>query len=208
MNKLWLVIITIPLVLSGCGNPVNRKNAENYHQWGLEAEWDGNYQLAERSYSRALVNAQLGHSPDVGVAMASYNLGRVKGYLCKDEEAEKLLLESLVLEEKITGPKSPIITKRLFELARFYYDHAQYLKSEPYYSRAISMVREYSIEKSDPVGLANAIKEYSIVLKKLGKNSESGLAASEAETLKKNNPGKKAGFVPVRYNQCGSKSEQ
>ncbi len=206
MTRILLAIVTLSILLAGCGNPINRKTAENYHQWGLEAEWAGNYELAERNYSRALINAQLGHSPDAGIAMASYNLGRVKGYLCKDQEAEKLLLDSLALEEKVTGPESTIITKRLFELARFYYDHAQYEKSEPYYARAISMVKKYGVEKSDPIGLANAIEEYSIVLKKLGKDSASSSVAWEADTLKKNNSGKKAGFVPVRYNQCGSKA--
>ncbi len=206
MIKIGIALITVSILLVGCGNPINRKTAENYHQWGLEAEWGGNYELAERNYSRALINAQLGHSPDAGIAMASYNLGRVKGYLCKDQEAEKLLLDSLALEEKVTGPKSPIITKRLFELARFYYDHAQYKKSKPYYARAIPMVKEYGIEQSDPIALANAIEEYAITLKKLGENSAASSANKEAETLKNNNPGKKAGFVPVRYNQCANKA--
>lgn len=206
MTKILLAIIALSVLLVGCGNPINRKTAENYHQRGLEAEWTGNYELAEQNYSRALINAQLGHSPDAGIAMASYNLGRIKGYLCKDQEAEKLLLDSLALEEKVTGPESPIITKRLFELARFYYDHGQYQKSEPYYERAIPMVKKYNVEKSDPIGLANVIKEYSVVLRKLGKTNKSSSASSEAETLKKNNPGKKAGFVPIRYNQCEKKA--
>ena len=204
MNKTWLVIFISILYLSGCGNPINRKTAQDYHQWGLEAELAKNYKLAERNYSRALNNAQLGHSPYAGIAMAAYNLGRIKGYLCKDKEAEKLLIDSLSLEEKVSGPKSPIITKRLFELARFYYDHNQYKKAEPYFSRAIPMVKEYGIGQSDPIALSDAIQEYSIVLNKLKKSIESEIAKKEAQELQDKNPNKKAKFVPIRYNACNN----
>ena len=202
MKSSWLIIIAALVYVSGCANPINQKTAENYHQWGAEAERSGNFELAERNYSRALINAQLAHSPDAGISMVSYNLGRIKGYLCKKVEAEKLLLEALALEEKASGPKSPVITMRLFELARFYYDHGQYEKAEPYFARAIPMVKLYGIEQSDPIGFSNIIQEHAITLRHLNKNGESEAASSEAEALRRNNPNKKAGFVPVRYNNC------
>ena len=92
-----LVVISLVFVLAGCATAINRKNAENYHQAGLQAEWNGNLELAERNFYRALVNARSGNSPKKGISMATYNLGRVKGYLCKHKEAEDLLLEALKL---------------------------------------------------------------------------------------------------------------
>ena len=64
----YIFTFLIVLFLTGCGNPINRHNAANYHQWGLEAEWAGDYVLAERNYSRALMNAKLGDSPDAGIS--------------------------------------------------------------------------------------------------------------------------------------------
>src|SRR5690242_20610605 len=97
-----LVVLGLTLLGAGCANPINQHNAAKYHEWGEEAERAGNYQLAERNYYRALVNARVGRSPDAGVSMAMYNLGRVKGYLCKYDESEQLLTEALNLEEKVT----------------------------------------------------------------------------------------------------------
>jgi tetratricopeptide (TPR) repeat protein len=198
-------IFYIPLLcvlLASCANPINRKNAENYHQWGLEAEWSGDFVLAERNFSRALANAQLGHSPNSGIAMVTYNLGRVKGYLCKNEEAEKLLINSLNLEEKVSPPQNGILTKRLFELARFYYDTGRYDQSVPYFARAIPMVKALGIEQSDPIALANAIDQYSDSLSKSGSGVNSTKYKQEANNLRSINKGKEAKFLPVKYGQC------
>ena len=56
--------------------------------------------LAEQNHSRALWNARIGDVPSSGISLVTYNLGRVKGYLCKYDEAEQLLLEALRLEEQ------------------------------------------------------------------------------------------------------------
>jgi tetratricopeptide (TPR) repeat protein len=94
------------MLLAGCASPINRHNAAKYHDWGLEAEQAGNYQLAERNYERALINMRLGHSPNAELSMVMYNLGRVKGHLCKHDESQQLLTEALKPEEKVTGPDS------------------------------------------------------------------------------------------------------
>jgi len=103
-----LTISALVTALTGCANPINQHNAAKYHDWGMEAERAGDYQLAERNYERALANARIGYSPDAGISMAMYNLGRVKGHLCKHDEAEKLLTEALQLEEKVTGQKAAL----------------------------------------------------------------------------------------------------
>jgi len=195
-----LVVVALFVALGGCATAINRHNAENYHQAGLQAEWNGDYELAERNFYRALVNARSGNSPKAGISMAEYNLGRIKGYLCKHKEAEELLLDALKLEVEVTGPESGVTSKRLFELARLYYDQGKYDKAAQYYSRAIPIVKKLGVEKSDPIALADAMDEYSVSLSKSGNKTKASEVKSEASALRKNNPGAKAKFVPTRYN--------
>jgi tetratricopeptide (TPR) repeat protein len=191
--------------LVACANPINQKTAQNYYDWGLRAELAGEYALAERNYERALINARLGHSPDAGISAAMYSVGRMKGILCKYDEAEPLLLESLKLEETVTGPESGITSKRLFELARFYSDREMYARSLPYFSRGIPLLFKLGAESSDPIALAEALETYSMALLKSGQRSESEGATRQAEEIRSKNKGRTAIFVPVRYgSKCGT----
>ena len=201
MRKL-LIIITL-CFLASCANPINRHTGMNYNDWGGNAETAGDYTLAERNYSRALMNFQIGYTGDADVSMALYNLGRVKGYLCKYGEAESLLLEALQLEEKVTGPESAVTSMRVFELARLSFDRQQFEKAVIYYSRGIPLVRKLGAENKDPIALADAIDEYSSSLTQTGASDKARAASQEANALRANNPEKKARFVPVRYkNKC------
>lgn len=175
------------------------------HEAGLKAERAGDYLLAERHFELALSNARSNRLPDDGfVSMAKYNLGRVKGYLCKNEEAEQLLLDALKLEENVSGPESGNTTMRLFELARFYYDHHRFERSIPFYKRGIEAARKLGVESDDPMALAGAIEEYSEALDNVGRSTDAKAAKKEADILRTSNAGKKANFVPVRYNQSCS----
>lgn len=197
-----LVFLGFIVLLAGCANPINQHNAAKYHDWGQEAERARNYQMAERNYERALINARLGHSPDADVSMAMYNLGRVKGYLCKYDESQQLLTEALKLEEKVTGPDSGITTMRLFELARLHFDREQYEASLPYFARGIPTVRKLDVETSDPIALADVLDQYAVALAKTGKPQESSERKQEADMLRAKNPGKSARFRPASYNTC------
>jgi hypothetical protein len=194
------------VVVTGCANPINQKTASNYYESALEAELRGDFVFAERQYDRALINARLGRSPDAGVSAAMYGLGRVKGYLCKFGEAEPLLMESLALEEKVTGPESGITTKRLFELARFYYDRGLFEKSIPYFRRGIPAVEKLGIEDADPIGFADVLDEYSNALAKSGQSPAAADAKKRSADLRAKNGGRRASFIPVRYgSRCESK---
>jgi tetratricopeptide (TPR) repeat protein len=196
-----LSVLSVTLLLAACASPINQYNAANYHDSGLRAERAGNYQLAETNYERALINARLGHSPDAGVSMAMYNLGRVKGYLCKYDESQQLLSEALALEEKVSGPESGISTMRLFELARLHFDREQYEASLPYFARAIPAVQRLGIESSDPIAFADALDQYATALGETGRSQESSDRKREAAALRASNPDKSAVFKPVSYNQ-------
>jgi len=145
--------------LVGCAAHINKKNAEKYHEWGTQAEQKGDFKLAKQNYSRALINARMGNSPKSGISMVTYNLGRVTGYLCDYEESEKLLLDSLRLEEEAIGPESGLTSMRLLELARLNYDQGHFQKAIPYFSRGVSIVEKLDIENSDPIGFSDVLAE-------------------------------------------------
>jgi tetratricopeptide (TPR) repeat protein len=199
MRALGLVCFT--LALASCANPVNRHNAAKYHDWGTQAERAGDYKLAEQNYERALINARLGHAPAAGISMATYNLGRVKGYLCKYQDAEKLLSDALQLEEKTTGPGSSVTTMRVFELARLQFDRGHYAASVPYFERAVAAARNLRADAGDPIAMADVLDQYASALDKVGRPNDSVERKREAEALRASNPGRAAGFKPVRYDQ-------
>jgi tetratricopeptide (TPR) repeat protein len=194
-----MLTVGCALLLVACANPINQRTAENYYDWGLRAENAGDFALAERNYERALINARLAHSPDAWISAAMYSVGRMKGIRCKFDEAEPLLLESLKLEETVTGPESAITSKRIFELARFYSDREMYARSLPYFSRGIPLLFKLGVESSDPMALADTLDTYSIALLKSGQSSESERVKLQAEEIRSKNKGKAAIFVPVRY---------
>ncbi len=200
-------IFALSLLVSGCVNPINQKTAENYQNWGREAENAGNYQLAEQNYEKSLLNARIGGSPTAGISMAAYNLGRVKRLLCKNKEAESLLLEALELEEQASGENSGLTSMRLFELARLNFGVKEYEAAGKYYDRAISNVRALGIEQSDPIGFAAVLENYANVLTQLGDLEKAEVISDDAVKLRTDNPNEQAGFMPIMYGPgCGAGS--
>ena len=198
MRSWALIILALPALV--CANPINRANAEKYHEWGSQAELTGDFSLAEQNYSRALWNARMGNVPRSGISLVTYNLGRVKGYLCKYDEAEQLLLEALQLEEQESGADSGLTSMRLFELARLSAARNRFDEAHQYYSRAIPVVRELDIESVDPIGFANVLSDFAKVLESLDQESAAEDAARESEQLIAAHPGRQAEFTPRPYN--------
>ncbi len=195
-------LVLCVLLVGGCANPINLKTATIYYDSAVEAEIRGDFQFAERQYSRALVNARLGHAPAAGISASMYGLGRMKAHLCKFEEAEPLLLEALKLEETVASSDGGIMTKRLFELARFYSDRGYYVQSVPFFARGIPAVAKLGIESSDPIAFADALDEYSIALEKTGKSSDAEMSKAQANELRSKNAGRRPNYVPLRYGRA------
>ncbi len=178
------IFLSITLLISGCANPINQRTAENYQNLGRQAENAGNYQLAENNYEKSLLNARIGGSPEAGISMAAYNLGRVKRLLCKNQEAETLLLEALELEQLASGENSGLTSMRLFELARLKMSTQRYEAADNYYSRAVKNVRSLGIKQSDPIGFATVLDNYANVLTQLGNLEEAEATRREAAAHK------------------------
>lgn len=201
-----LVLFSI-LVLAGCISSYGLNyDARRYHDLGMTAERSADYQLARHYYEMALDDAKKGHGDSGGISMVTYNLGRVTGYLCNYDKAHKLLTEALVMEEKVTGPKSGITSMRLFELARLHYDQRQYEYSLRYFERGIPIAEALDAEGRDPIAFANVLAEYADALEKTNHTDQASGVRNKAALLREKNHGKSARFVPVRYYQyCNRK---
>lgn len=196
---LALLIAALASGLSGCVSALNRQETLMHYEAAQRFDLSGDYISARKQYWMALVNAKMANASPATISMLTYNFGRTTGYTCHIEEAEKYLLDALEMEKSVTGPESGIYTKRLFELARLYFDQEQFAKSASYYAQGIPLVEKIGIEKSDPISLADALDEYSTALKYSGQASLATDAKRRSFELREQNSGKKKLFVPARY---------
>jgi len=199
MRAGFTALILALAMLTGCGRDFSTSNMARYHDAGMRAEQNRDYQTAEEQYERALVWAGTEKVPPSMLSLSMYNLGRMKGHSCKFTEARELLLTSLALEEQTSGPDSPQITRRLFELARLYYDRRQYAEAQPYYAQAIAMLRRLGLEGEDPVNAGDALREYATVLRQSGNSRAAVGAIAEADALRARYPDETRRFTIARY---------
>ncbi len=198
MKSLGLVLCCL-LCLAGCVSAINAKEAQIHFEAAHRYDLRGDYVSARDHYWKALVNAHLAKLDPSTISMLSYNFGRTAGYTCRLDVAEKHLLESLEMERSVTGPDSSISTKRIFELARFYYDQANYAKAAAYYEQGIPKVVVLGIEETDPIAFADALDEYSQALSHAMRANEAAAPKGRAATLRAKHREARASFQPERY---------
>jgi tetratricopeptide (TPR) repeat protein len=198
--RAWLAVPgLIALLLGGCSKDFGTTNMAHYYDAGLRAELGRDYQAAERHYERALVWAGTERVPPALLSLNLYNLGRMKGHGCKFAEANELLLTSLALEERTSGPASLAIARRLLELARLSYDRRLYAEALPYYAEAISMLRRLQTETEVPALLTESLQDYAMSLQQTGDLQSSAGAQAEAEALRARHPDAPGNTANARY---------
>lgn len=198
-HTLLVMPMAISMVLSGCANPINLYTAQKYFDAGTAAERAGNYQLAHENYYRAYVNTEIGHADDQRKALAMYNLGRMKGYLCMKAEAEPLLLNSVAVGEKALSQNGSWYTGRLAEMARFYLGFGEYAKAVPYFEKATLRLVDSGNEQTNPIEMADMWEDYAGALRRAGSGDKANEVAARARSLRASNAGKTAQFVPFPY---------
>lgn len=195
-----LILALLPVaLLGGCSKDFGTTNMARYYDAGTRAEMGRDYQSAEENYERALVWAGTEKVPPAMLSLALYNLGRMKGHGCKFEEARELLLTSLALEEATSGPASSQISRRLFELARLFYDRKQYAEALPYYAQAIPMVRRLKLENEDPLAFTDALQEYATSLRQTGDLQTAEPLAAEASSRRLQYGDARPQYLIIRY---------
>lgn len=191
--------------LNGCANPINRYTAGKYYDLGARAEREGDLEAAREAYRRATLNVDWGNVGPGAKAYTLYEYGRVSGYLCYHEDAEKYLKESLALQEKDKDVKAQLRPPTLFELSRFYYDTGRKEEALPYYEEGINLARPFVPEKDFPNQFALTLEEYADCLDAVGKNAEAIERREEAKAVRANNTGSPNDQPFHRYNERCSK---
>ena len=105
MRKPSLTILGLACLslLAGCANPINGYTAQQYLEYGFQAEKGGDLALAQRNYSRAYGNAKMGNLGPKAEAYYLYEVARVTGYAGAYAESEKEFLDVLALIDKAKG---------------------------------------------------------------------------------------------------------
>lgn len=192
----------VALLLGGCARDFNTTNMARYHDAGVRAELGRDYLAAEENYERALVWAGTEKVPPALLSLNLYNLGRMKGHGCKFAEAHELLLTSLALEERTSGPDSLAIARRLLELARLSYDRRLYAEAQPYYAEAVAMLQRLKLDAEDPALLAEVLQEYATTLQQTGDLRAASGAQADANSLRARHPDAPRSPAVARYSSA------
>jgi tetratricopeptide (TPR) repeat protein len=191
------LFLTVALLAGGCAAPSGYYAAQHHFDAGLIAEHRGDYAQARHHFEAALEQAEIGGLPQDYMSAVTYNLGRMVGYTCDFEEADRLLREALRLEQALRYPDQGMVAKRLSELARLSYDSGRVEDSVNYYERAIPILEQLGIARIDPIGYAMFLDDYALAMEAAGNAADR--VREKAAFLRDLNPGKQAEFAPVHY---------
>jgi len=171
---------------------------------GLQNEFSGNYLEARDNFKEALEFAKTSSAGPAYESAVLYNLGRMYGYSCDFETAEKLLADALQKERALEEPDDGNITKRLGELARLSFDMGKFRMSASYYAEAVDRLDQLTIENDDPIGYADFLDAYALTLDQTGGAAIAVELRNRADLLRSENEGKDAEFTFVDYSSvCG-----
>ena len=172
-----------------------------HYEAGVRAEGKADYRAAQREYAQAYKIAEDDKLGPAALSAATYELGRVTGYLCDYSRAHRLLRQSLEIEERVSGPYSANTSARYMELARLNYDNGRYAQAVPYYERAIPLLEKLDVDKRDPLGFAEALDEFGASLSHIGATSEAQRVLRRADRMRAQNSNRARSYIPRRYDR-------
>ncbi len=201
MKNLPLIVLGLACLslLAGCANPINGYTAQQYYESGVQAEKGGDLALAQRNYSRAYGNAQMGNLGPKAEAYYLYEVARVTGYAGAYAESEKAFLDVLALIDKAKGEADKLRAPALAECARLLHDTGQHAKAVPIYEKAVSELERVGILTLDPLGFASLLDDYAGSLAAAGFSQRSAEISSRSASIKEAHKGELPKFEARRY---------
>lgn len=194
-----LLVAALASFLSSCANPINAYTAQQYYDCGVQAERGGDLALAQRNFSRAYGNAQMGNLGPKAEAYYLYEFARVTGYAGSYAESEKAFLEVLALIDKAKGEADKLRAPTLSEYARLLHDTGQHAKAVPIYAKTVPELERVGILSSDPLGFAALLDDYSGSLAAAGFTQQSAEVGSRSASIKEGHKGASPSFEARRY---------
>jgi tetratricopeptide (TPR) repeat protein len=186
-------------LLGSCANPINARTAQNYYEFGVQAERAGDLALARRNFSRAYGNAQMGNLGPAAEASYLYEYARVTGYSGSYDESEKAFLDVLALIDKAKGEADKLRPPALAEYSRLLHDTDQHQKAVPVYEKATAELEKVGIESSDPLGYAAFLDEYAQSLTAAGFTERASAISARSSSLKSEHKNATPHFQARRY---------
>jgi tetratricopeptide (TPR) repeat protein len=176
--------------------------AESYTV-GMQAYERRDFPAAEPPLERAVVHYRLARAAPAQTADALQHLGRVKGALCKFDDAEELLLEAFELEQTAEPPTRAMHIA--FELAHLYFDQGKYAQSIGPFERGLAIFQQQSLQGNDPIGLADQLDDYAFALRKIDAADRANTALETASLLRSQRQHSEAKLQPSHYGVlCGN----
>lgn len=170
------VSLCFAVVLAGGCVPLqfddHQRAYRHYDEIGKHAYERGDRVAAEQAFQQAVVNAQLGRQLHEELSVALLNLTVVKRRLCKHNEAEQLLQQSLETGEKVWGPEHPNIGRRLFELGGFYYLQDRFAETASVMQRGVTIYEKRGLGGLDQAKVAYTLAQYIDALRKIKREAE------------------------------------
>lgn len=197
-------ITLVAILLAGCANPISQHTAENYYAAGEQALARGDLPQAREMYSRALINARLGHMGDCAESRVLSKLGRVYGNLCDYAAEEQAFLEARNLDVRTYANNPNLTVPTRIELAQLSYDIGQCEKATQYFDEAFA-VMDHRFKEKDPATYAAIRKDYADALQRADQLDKSREVLAELVELEGKSSAAKAGRSDdyVRYpTQC------
>jgi tetratricopeptide (TPR) repeat protein len=154
-----LLFLLLPMLLTGCENPINDVTYDRYMESGGLAESEGNLAAAEEDYRRAYLNTQWGSLGKEKAFLSLKDEGRVEQLLGKKSEAKKLLSsaeaigDSALAEADKAGAKPEDLSGLTYNLALLKRDLCKMAESEALLKKALSLE-----ENMRPEDLSNISK--------------------------------------------------
>ena len=186
-------------LFTSCANPINAHTAQQYYEFGVEAERGGDLTLARRNYSRAYGNACMGNLGPKAEAYYLYEFARVTGYAGNYAESEKSFADVLALIDKAKGEADKLRTPTLAEYARLLHDTGQHAKAVPIYEKAIPELERVGILTSDPLGFASLLDDYADSLAAAGFAQRSAEIVNQSAGIKEAHKGDTPKYQARRY---------
>ena len=181
-------IVLLVLLTSGCENQ-SELTASDAEQCKV-AEEKGLIEFAETACERAWYDVESESlSPDVQ-SERLYNLARIKRKLNAYVEADKLIRQSLTIEETVSGSNSPAYGQRLVELSLSLVGQGKLTEGANILERVLNIVDQFSVK--DKKTTANIFMHCSSRLRntdqtQLAKRFE--LKAKELKVIKQSDAG-------------------
>lgn len=144
----------------------------------------------ETDYRKAKDNTKANSNTREGskLSKCAYNLAVLKRDMCKFDEAEALLQESLAIEREISSQnvryQALFIYSRVCELAHVNYEQRKLPEAVSYFSTCIEMVDKDNLEQKSPQHYLSMVDEYAQALTASNRLSEAKPIQEKAETLK------------------------